>query len=295
MCVGSSKQGPPQVEVMCTLSRRWGIGRAAPGTRWVDAGSSPARRFKKIRGLPQTRSAPFVGHLARCINNPVRAIEPDLSRISEKVTDKEHEVKFYGRAAQVLLLLLVLSKFLVQRGNSVFVPSLILGTQLSLFLQFSAQRFKCVISDVLYPFGKMVYLNPFIQQLRSRSVIRILRLRVVVERVIGKDVSVPINGNMFWRLFAHDDVSPIYVKITYISGILKTWPSSPSNGEQLLAYDGAESLGTEAVTVDTGGSCGPSGGSSPSSAIIYADIVKRYHGVPKAYTDGISIIPVRVA
>ncbi len=46
------------------------------------------------------------------------------------------------------------------------------------------------------------------------------------------------------------------------------WPSSPSNGGQSLAYDKAEPLGIEAVAVDTGGSCGPRGGSRPPSAIF---------------------------
>ncbi len=41
------------------------------------------------------------------------------------------------------------------------------------------------------------------------------------------------------------------------------WPSSPNTGRRLLAYDNAVPLGIEAAAADTGGSCGPRGGSNP--------------------------------
>ena len=161
--VGSSKKGPLLSPTGgAPPSGRWEIGRAAPVTRWVDAGSIPARRTNK-RGLPKMSAAPSIKNPTRFIDNPVEAIGSDPTRIA------------------------------------------------------------------------FIIINKTPKSSRSSS---------AVER--------------WWENHQrlHGSTPAFYI----------LWPSSPNNGGQWLAYDIAEPLGIEAVTVDSGESGDSSDGSIPSSA-----------------------------
>lgn len=86
--VGSSKKGPLLSPTGgAPPSGRWEIGRAAPVTRWVDAGSIPARRTNK-RGLPKMSAAPSIKNPTRFIDNPVEAIGSDPTRIAFTITNR---------------------------------------------------------------------------------------------------------------------------------------------------------------------------------------------------------------